>query len=239
MSTMSKLPFYVLGYNGADYFNRWYDKEKFPNIDLRIVDNGNQEYPEELKDNVIWQTTKNLGCAGGWNLILRIATEHYKEEKVIVGQEDARISEEILQELYRRCTPEKVIGTYNNSFDFSVYCIHKETLDKVGLFDDNILFAGCEDDDYKYRCKLAGVSIESLGISNSYNISIANNAENVPSWCPNHNADYVKEKWGSYTFAEPFNGKSVPLNTERFVEVYGDLDEFLEEEDFKEFRLEN
>lgn len=236
MSENMRYDYFVLGYNAMSYFRDWFDFGQFRNTNLRIVDNGNQQIPEELQQYVIHQNEKNIGCSGGWNLICDIGFNHFGLDKIIVGQEDGRISEEVLEELLNRCDPNMICGTYNNSFEFSTYAIHRETFNKVGRFDENFMFVGCEDNDYKHRCKLKGIEVQSLGISHEFNCSIANNVHTVPSTVLTHNPTYILNKWNDYTYTEPFNGVDMPKYTDYFIEVHGNVDMWPSESEFLRFR---
>ena len=225
---------FVLGYNGCDYFENWYDRDQFQNTKLYYFDNGQQKLSDTLKKDLVYTTTRNIGCAGGWNLMCDYAFNTLKLDKIIIGQEDSIISEEILEELYNRCNPSTICGTYDNSFDFAVFSLHKETFLKLGRFDENILFAGCEDDDYKHLCRLNNIRIESLGVPHSYNISIANNDRCKPSETSIYNAKYVNEKWGNYNFNIPFNDKNYKHKpTNMFKKYYGQTTEWPSEKEFK------
>lgn len=231
--------YFVLGYNAIDYFNAWYDREQFKNTNLRFVDNGNQNIPDSLKDNIIHVNEKNIGCSGGWNLICDIGFNYFGFEKIIVGQEDGRISEEIFQALLESCNETTLCGTYNNSFEFSTFAIHKNSFNTIGRFDENFVFVGCEDNDYKYRAKLLGVNITTLGISHTFNSSVANNDIVKPKKASSNNADYINSKWGNYTYNQPFNGNSFKKYTDYFIELYGNLEEFPSEKEFKIFKNKN
>lgn len=231
--------YFVLGYNGIDYFKQWYDFDHFVNTNLYLIDNGRQKVDTDLQKYITYTTTKNIGCSGGWNLICDIGFNYYGLEKIIVGQEDARVSEEIFEALIDGCNPSVIYGTYNNSFEFSTYAIHRETFNSVGRFDENFMFAGCEDNDYKHRCKLKGVDIKTLGVSHFYNVSIANNAQTVPEKSPAHNANYVLEKWGDYLYELPFNGIERTKYTDYFKEIHGDIDMWPSEIEFNIFKSIN
>lgn len=231
--------YFVLGYNAIDYFNSWYDKEQFPNTSLRFIDNGNQSIPDSLKENVIHQNRRNIGCSGGWNLICDIGFNYFNLEKIIVGQEDGRVSEEIFQALLDACDENNMCGTYNNGFEFSTFAIHRETFNKIGRFDENFVFVGCEDNDYKHRASLAGVTIHTLGVSHTYNCSIANNDNVKPRQASTHNAEYMEKKWGNYNHTIPFNGQPVGKYTEYFIELYGNLEEFPSQTEFKLFKTKH
>lgn len=228
--------YFVLGYNAINYFERWYDFNQFTNTNLRIIDNGRQSSSEKINSYIIHKTKKNIGCAGGWNLICDIGFNYYGLEKIIVGQEDARVSEEIFEALIEECNPNVICGTYNNSFEFSTYAIHNETFKRVGRFDENFMFARCEDNDYKHRCKLNNVDIKTLGVSHSYNASIANNIQTLPEKSLKHNADYVFNKWGDYKYTLPFNGTDVTKYTDYFLEIHGNVSEWPSETEFNIFK---
>jgi len=231
-----KHSYFILGYNGIDYFNSWFDPNNYPNTNIYIVDNGKQQIPENLKKYVIYQTQNNVGCAGGWNVVCDIAFKHLGLEKIIIGQEDARITEEIFDALNEFGNSERICGTYNNSFEFSTYIIHRDIFNKVGRFDENFIFAGCEDNDYKHRCKLNGIDIITLGVSHMYNISIANNNNIVPSAAGKHNANYIMKKWNEYTYEVPFNGHATNRYTDYFIELYGTPELWPSETEFNFFK---
>jgi GT2 family glycosyltransferase len=233
---MKKYNYIVLGYNAFDYFTNWFDRSLFPNTEVGFVDNGNQEIPEAFKDIVLHHNRTNIGCSGGWNLALDIAFNHMGLEKVIIGQEDARVSEEVFEALLEQCNPNVICGTYNNSFDFSTYAMHRDTFAKIGRFDENFVYVGCEDNDYKHRAKLAGVEIKSLGVSHAFNASIANNNNVVPVRSSQHNAEYIDRKWNNYQYTEPFNGAKTPRYTDYFMELYGNPEEWPSETEFKLFK---
>jgi len=233
---MKKYNYFVLGYNAIEYFNSWFDFEQFQNTNLRFVDNGKQIVPDGLKNCVIHHTEKNVGCSGGWNLICDIGFNYFGFDKIIVGQEDARISEDIFEALLEHCSPSLICGTYNNSFEFSTYAIHRDAFNKVGRFDENFMFVGCEDNDYKHRCKLNGVEVGTLDIPHHFNCSIANNVNTVPSTVLTHNPTYILNKWNNYTYTEPFNGVSVPKYTDYFIEVHGNMDVWPSEYEFIRFK---
>ena len=44
----NKINYFILGYQGFNYFKEKFDKEKFPSTILRIIDNGNQKINEQL-----------------------------------------------------------------------------------------------------------------------------------------------------------------------------------------------
>jgi len=210
---MKKLNLFILGYGSSKFLDAWIDFEQFPNTQIRIVDNGQQEYSSRLFPYKHYTTTQNLGCAGGWNLICHFAFDVLGLEKVLISNEDNLYSEEYLEALYEQCTPTNIAGTYDRAFEFSLFCIHRDTYRTVGVFDENIIMAAGEDNDYKYRCKLYGVGISCLGISADYNAS-ETGGDSIPD-IRDLNLQYVATKWGNYTYTQAF--EKYPANIPQSV----------------------
>ena len=199
---MKKYNLFILGYGSSVTLEKWLHETHFPNTEIRILDNGGQTYTR-LNSNLYHQTSQNLGCAGGWNLICNIAFNILKLDKVIISNEDNFYSEEYIEALYEQCTPTNISGTYDRAFEFSLFCIHKDTYNKIGMFDENIIHAAYEDNDYKYRCKLHGVSISCLGVSADYNLS-ETGGDSIPH-TRDKNRDYFIKKWENETLTLAFN----------------------------------
>jgi GT2 family glycosyltransferase len=210
-----KYNLFILGYGSCKFLDAWIEPQNFPNTNIRIVDNGNQYYSDRLKPYLYYQTSRNLGCAGGWNLICQIAFDKLGLEKVIISNEDNLYSEEYLKALYDQCTPTNIAGTYDRAFEFSLFCIHRDTYKNIGMFDENAIMAAGEDNDYKYRCKLKGVSVSCLGISADYNAS-ETGGDTIPT-IRDHNIKYVVEKWKNYTADQAFDNPNITNNPERYI----------------------
>ena len=218
---MKKFNLFILGYGSVNTLEKWLDPIQFPNTKIRILDNGMQKYTR-LDSHVYYQTSKNIGCAGGWNLICNIAFNDLKLDKVIISNEDNFYNEEYIEALYEQCTPDNIAGTYDRAFEFSLFCIHKNTYDKIGMFDENIIQAAYEDNDYKYRCKLNGITISCLGISADYNLS-ETGGDSIPTM-RDKNREYFINKWNDETTSLAFNvhPNNMPelIITNRIVDRY-------------------
>ena len=118
--------------------------------------NGNQK----IEGCELYQTKKNIGCAGGFNLICYIAFEYLGLEKIIIGQEDTIVEEKEMEELLEKCNENTIMGLIKPHFDLATFALHKKTFIKIGMFDENCIDGYCEDADYKQRCYLNGVKIE-------------------------------------------------------------------------------
>ena len=206
---------FILGYGSSKFLDAWIDPLKFPNTTIRIVDNGQQQYSDRLKEFVYYTTSRNLGCAGGWNLICQIAFDTMGLEKVIISNEDNLYSEEYLEALYDQCTPTNIAGTYDRAFEFSLFCIHRDTYKTVGMFDENVIMAAGEDNDYKYRCKLHNVTVSSLHVSADYNAS-ETGGDSIPL-IRDENIKYVRSKWNDYNSSDAHSAAIYTNNPERYI----------------------
>jgi hypothetical protein len=206
---------FILGYGSSKFLDAWIDPKNFPNTTIRIIDNGQQQYTDRLQPYVYYTTSRNLGCAGGWNLICQIAFDILGLDKVIISNEDNLYTEEYLEALTNLCTPTNIAGTYDRAFEFSLFCIHRDTWKTVGMFDENVIQAAGEDNDYKYRCQLHNVSISSLNISADYNAS-ETGGDSIPD-IRDANIEYVKTKWNNYTDSVAHSDNIYTNNPELYI----------------------
>jgi hypothetical protein len=208
--------YFILGFQGFRYFKKNYIKEKYSKTNLRIIDNGNQN----IDGFQTYQTNKNIGCAGGWNLICYIGFQYLGLEKIIIGQEDIITTESEMNELLEKCNEKTIPALIQPNFEFAVFAMHKKTYIKIGLFDENCIDAYCEDADYKQRCYLNDIKIESLNIPNSRNLGLSRKINSRIYDTITVNRLYIKDKWGlsvnkneasqldeqpPYQFKHPFN----------------------------------
>jgi len=236
---------FILGYSGAQYFSQWHSQVSFgDDIKFYYIDNGQQQLDQYLKNFLIHQSSKNLFCSGGWNLICDIAFNHLNLNQIIIGQEDAIFTDEILREINKQTTPIQICGTYDRSFEFSLFGINKNTYKNVGRFDENFILGGNEDNDYKQRCKLQNINITSLNISANFNLSLTGEIRSTYSHI---NSEYLHNKWGNhvseiskiYENETPFNGKKTNIISKEYKK-YFDLKEenikFMSEIEFEIYK---
>lgn len=174
-----------------------------------IVDNGDvistaEEYSRKL---TVIRPHANLGVAASWNLIIKAnATAAWWAMinfDVILGSGD-------LDRLTECVERTKAIGMLSG---FTAFGMSREVVEKVGFFDENFHPAYYEDNDYIYRCKLAGVPLEVLPTGMTHRVSSTlttsqlyrdQNSRTFPE-----NARYFTKKWGAYPYHEvytsPFN----------------------------------
>ena len=199
---------------------------------------------------------KNIGCAGGWNLICYIAFEYLGLEKIIIGQEDLILEENEMRDLLEKCD-ENTITALLKTFEFSTFALHKKTFKKLGMFDENCIDAYCEDADYKQRCYLNNVKIKSLkkSIDKNMGLSRIKNTRIFDTIAVNR--AYIKKKWGKstnkdklsaqdeqppYEYKFPFNNKDYETNflpiTDRMKRIQNITDnKFLSENEITKFLI--
>lgn len=186
---------FVLSYCGAQEFFDTIDITKFSNSKFYFIDNGQQTYTPSF-DCFTYTTSKNLGCAGGWNLICDIAFKHLNMQKIIITQDDATYTEEHIEDALAETNSKCLTGVYQPYFEFSCFALHKDTWKSVGRFDENFIYVYSEDADYKQRCMLSQVTINSLMIpskDSNKSLTISKNPDMNKIY---YNREYLKFKWG-------------------------------------------
>lgn len=224
---------FVLTYMGIDYFARWSQNvRKDTDVQFIIVDNGSQNIPQELEKLPIFQTSKNVGCAGGWNVIAQIAFNKVNMEKIVIAQDDAIFDRSMLDDIWEQSNDDTIAGAYDRAFEFSLFGLTKTFWNEVGMFDENFIYVGCEDNDYKHRAKLFNKYVKCLNYSADMNKSLTSkHITEVAKPANIYNVEYLSAKWGSnYEFVHPFNDQSQSSNSllifDGLREVYGDIDKF-------------
>lgn len=231
-----KYQIYILSYKGAAFLENWLKLENYPNCDIYIIDNGPQIWTT-LKDRVIYSVNKNIGCAGGWNLICDIAFNYHNQDKIIIGSDDALFSEEIAEALYKATDDKSLPGTYDNGFHFAMFGISKKLREKVGRFEENFINCTCEDFDYIYRClNLDIINFPNLGVSHKYNHNLVSST--IGNIQIQKNINLLIKKWNigvsCYTqlyptwdrkglYTQEYNGKEFPKYIPELIELYPEI----------------
>lgn len=172
-----------------------------------IVDNGDV-VPDITNANVrVIRPGHNLGVSASWNLILKSTP---RAPWWMFTNSDLEFAPGDLDRLAHHMETTgglALLGT------FSVFGIDAPTLETVGFFDENFAPAYFEDNDYDYRCQLAGVPMVGLPAGLRHDISstlrssptyTAQNSGTFPA-----NREYYQAKWGGMPtheeFVTPFN----------------------------------
>lgn len=227
----TKIPVFILTYLGIKHFKNWSEEvRKDDRIQFVIVDNGNQTV--DGLDIPIFQTSKNVGCAGGWNVISHIAFKYYNLTKIVIGQDDAVFNYEMVSQIYSQSDENTLVGAYNRSFEFSLFGLDKNFWTTVGMFDENFIYVNCEDNDYKHRAKLFNKRVLSLNYSADMNASLTSrHIMSVVKPVSVYNSEYIKAKWGqNYEYSSPFNDDRYKPSEctihSGLRDVYGQIDKF-------------
>lgn len=250
---MSHNHVFVLSYSAAQNF---FDNTKpLKNSIYYFIDNGNQKFSPTFGCN-FFTCEQNIGCAGGWNLICNIAFDTMDLDKIVITQDDAKISPELIAQALEETEGLCITGVIQPFFEFSTFVITKEVWTAVGSFDENFIYVYSEDADYKQRCLLNGVIINSLYVANK-DVNDSTSIKNNPSLNRiEYNREYLQFKWGQSIhpnpgaradYQPPFKNKTpfaqeqegLPLNflpiTKRIKNVYGDISVFPSAQEYRRF----
>jgi len=213
----------------------------------KAIDFGNRKMPGRVH---VLTNEKNTGCAGGWNAGVQYALDHGFTH-IGIFNNDILVGPNAIQAMYDRLKREPAVYmtsavdtikelpipqlVLNPEHDvnkkpdteaphpnFSCFMITKETVEKVGFFDEGFFPAYFEDNDYHYRLKLAGgvncAIANTLAVfihygSRTQNQSIGSPIVPGPSFEANRN--YFISKWGgapgSEKYTIPFNDSTKDL----------------------------
>ncbi len=243
---------FVLSYcNASNFINKIGNEYSY-----HMIDNGNQKC-ETPSGCYYFSTSRNIGCAGGWNLICDIAFEYLNLEKIIITQDDASVPLELMEQALDETQGLSITGVIQPFFEFSCFAITKQVWETIGRFDENFIYVYCEDADYKQRCYLSRVTISSLyspnkDMNQSLTIKEHPNLDRI-----SYNRDYLRTKWGDSIHPSnaarqdgqaPFENKtpfssieeSMPINyiprTNRITKVYGEDTKFPSEIEYERFK---
>ncbi len=250
---MTKNNIFVLSYSAAQSF--FDNTNTVKNSIYYFIDNGNQKYSPTFGCN-FFTTERNIGCAGGWNLICKIAFDEMELDKIVITQDDAKIPPELIELALEETNGLCITGVIQPFFEFSTFVITREVWETVGEFDENFIYVYSEDADYKQRCMLNGVIINSLYVENK-DVNESASIKNDPSVDKiNYNRQYLQFKWGDSVhpnpsaradYQPPFTNRTpfaqehegLPLNflpiTQRIKNIYGDITMFPSEIEYRRF----
>lgn len=179
---------------------------------LLIIDNSADgriaDVAEELDAEII-ETGANLGVAASWNLAIKANPQARWWAIAGLDTEFGPGDLERLADFVDRDDP--VVACL---LRFGAFGLNRAALDEVGWFDENFHPIYCEDCDYEYRCRLAGVPIVDLPSATvhleggSVALHDGHRDDNARSFPANH--AYYNAKWGGSirggeVYTSPFN----------------------------------
>ena len=136
-----------------------------PSTQVVLIDNGHQGLDSVIGRlgerpfgrYVVVENERNMGVAGSWNQIARIAWNLDYEwvwianDDVILGVDEVAVEELI----GRHETSPRVL--YPSKARYASFLLPRAAWDAVGEFDEQFFPAYCEDDDYEERLERAGL----------------------------------------------------------------------------------
>jgi hypothetical protein len=204
----------------------------FPDYEINVFLNGHYDIVKQVDylrrvttflgrfPNVRYVTNiEHQSLARGWNWLILMSTRPW----VLI------LNDDIYFTLESRHTLENVplsddIFLLNSSF--SHFLINKNTIRKVGWFDERFLGVGCEDHDYSFRLAMHGINLPDKHVHGIQNLS---SLQENPGWAKlsatetlqgkysQINRDVLQKKWywddleeipekGAITFYDPSLG---------------------------------
>lgn len=228
--------------NGDQDLWRHYESIDYPVERYVVVDNSEGKFDGvkdvlfalEINPNkfveevVIIRPSMNLGYAGAINQIVKqnvdcnywfITNDDWHVQPGELKRLAARLEEDFTGLL---CEGGEMNG-------YSAFVMSDEMIEKVGLMDENFYPAYCEDNDHRYRMKLAGLTWDRFPLKATHVISSTlhsnpdfeeRNKVSFPA-----NIEYYIEKWGGdrgrEVFTTPFNsGAPIDYWPYRLERVY-------------------
>lgn len=225
-----KLAIISVGVNCLEYSKKTFESiQTSHDFQLIFVNNGStdgtREWLESRKDIISYNNPQVSGLAGCWNLAIERGLQENCDLFLVLNN-DIVLAKNTIDNLVKKFDTGKyvmVTGVNNQAIspeempnyakeyveeeidrehpDFSCYLIGRNTLEKIGMFDEHYYVAYFEDSDYHARIALAGeIAISTISAEYYHYASktIKENPqlENVIHEAFRHNKRYFIEKWG-------------------------------------------
>jgi len=209
-----------------------------------INNNGRGEIDEELdriansthnfiKKIKVCHMPANIGCSGAWNLIIKC---YMMSPYWIIVNDDVSFGRGLLREMAETVDKDPKVGivhAHPGNFDlgsWDMFLIRDSVIAKLGLFDENLYPAYCEDADYIMKTLNSSIkrviSLESNyyhgnGDKHDYYEEGSQTSKSSIklgeklNYANEVNCEYMKNKWGdSWHVCQP---KSLPFNGETSI----------------------
>lgn len=138
--------------NGPEHLDALLASIDHPVGRVVVVDNG--DVVGDIGHTVV-KPRCNLGVAASWNFIIK----SFSAPWWVISNHDIVFAPGDLGRVADRMENEGGVVLLGG---FSLFGISKDVVSKVGTFDENFVPAYYEDNDFDYRCRLAGVRISAL-----------------------------------------------------------------------------
>jgi hypothetical protein len=119
-----------------------------------VVDNGDSRFASAGDHSVVVRPSANVGRAGAWNIVLRLAFETLGLGHAILLDGDCAVAPDTFGRML--ASPSAVVCAQG----FSCFRLDEGAWRTVGEFDEEFWPISLEDADYRRRLALAGVSVE-------------------------------------------------------------------------------
>lgn len=218
--------------NGAENLWKHYTSIDHPVERYVVVNNSEHRFPEVTKvlekicsgpnnfvdEVVIINNRMNAGFGGAINQIIK---QNVDCNYWFITNDDWHVAPGELKRLAARLQQE-FVGLLCEAGDlngYSAFVMSDEMVSRVGLMDENFYPAYCEDNDHRYRMKLAGLSWNRFPLQAEHVISSTLHSrsefEERNKFTFQRNIAYYIEKWGAdrgqEVFTTPFNS-GAPLD---------------------------
>jgi hypothetical protein len=194
--------------NRYDLLERMLQSIDYPIAHLLIIDNGASQVEEDLEVHVpacVEMTTylpmpSNLGVAGSWNLGIKLFP---MDNRWTFASNDMWFAPGQLEKL-AWASPSEL--TLVSSFPYwHTFAVGQDVVQKIGLFDEGIYPAFCEDNDYQRRVEHHGIPITLLDINTGHDNSSTIHSDSAYRFAnnrtfPDNRAYYErKQREGDFT----------------------------------------
>ena len=119
-----------------------------------VVDNGDERLAGPSDDTVVVRPSANVGRAGAWNIVLRLAFEALDVERVILIDGDCAVAPDTFARML--ASPASVVC----ALGFSCFRLDAPAWHAVGEFDEEFWPASFEGADYRRRLTVAALPVE-------------------------------------------------------------------------------
>ncbi len=154
--------------NRYDLLQKMLDSIDYPVEHLLVIDNGGKlkgyDVPLCVKEITTLYMPANLGVASSWNLGIKCFPF---DPMWFIVSDDVVFEPGALEAWFLDSSADRVVVSDQWPF-FQVMSIGENVIDRVGLFDEALHPANFEDDDFEWRCNMAGIQVERCGIGLSH-----------------------------------------------------------------------
>lgn len=157
---------------------------------LLIVNNHPDEFfvgtdaiPDCVADYQVFNMPANLGCAGSWNLGIKVQPF---APWWFVASDDVVFAPGALEKFAGECSPDR-LTICEQWPHWQFFGVGENVVEKVGLFDECLFPANFEDDDYQRRCEVLGVEIHRADVGHSH---VKQGTVHAPEWAASNARTY-------------------------------------------------